>query len=70
MADILTFTGYTKLDIPADDVLNGALGELSEVLVVGHTKDGNFYIASSTADGPSILWLIENAKRSLFENIE
>lgn len=52
----------TRLDIPPDRVLEGAVGELTCVVVVGYDHDGEEYFASSTADDERILWLLERLK--------
>ena len=61
MGEVLKFTGETHADIPVADVLTGA-AELDEVLVLGWTKDGEFYAAGSMGDGPRLLWLVEKFK--------
>ena len=48
MSNVIELGGYTKLDIEPDKVLNGALGKLDQVLVLGVAKDGEFYTASSS----------------------
>jgi hypothetical protein len=58
MADILKFNGQTVGSISVESVLQGA-ASLDEILVLGWTKDGEFYAASSTGNGPDLLWLIE-----------
>ncbi len=66
MAEVLTYTGVTTLDCPAERILDlAAKADLDAAVVVGWTKDGEFYFASSVADGPEVLWLIEIAKKKL-----
>lgn len=67
MSDVVNFPGITSLDIPADQVLESAIGQLSGVLVLGYDKDGREYFASSYADGGDMLWLLERAKKELLE---
>lgn len=55
----------TKLDLNPDRVLNGAIGELESVVVLGYTKDGDEYFASSLSDGGTVLWLMERSKTKL-----
>lgn len=56
----------TKLDLPATRILEAAIEEeLESVLVVGWTKEKEIYTASSLADGGDILWLIEKFKQRL-----
>lgn len=70
MADILRFPGITKLDTDPELVLEGALGELSEVVIIGITKGGEEYFASSQASGPEVLWHLERAKKRLLQIVE
>ncbi len=68
MADLLNFNGITKLDIPVDCILSGAAeSDLQSVIVLGWDKEGEFYFASSMADGGDILWLLELTKKKLLE---
>lgn len=66
-AKILDFNGITRLDIDPDRVLSQAAGKLQGVVVVGYDKDGEFYVASSYADGGDMLWALELAKKKLLE---
>ncbi len=67
-AAIIPFTGITKLDMPADYVLEAAKqAKLSGVVIAGETEDGEEYFASSIASGPEALWLIERLKKKLLE---
>ena len=60
----------TRLDIQADTVLREAIGNLESVVIAGYDKDGNFYAASSKADGGDVLWLLELCKQRLFECVD
>lgn len=67
-ADILIFDGITRLDIPVQRVLKSAReAKMSECLIIGYDKRGEFYFASSKADGGNVLWLLEVAKKKLLE---
>jgi hypothetical protein len=56
----------TRLDIPAERVLNTALAaDLDGVVVIGQRKDGSYYFSSSIADGGDVLWQLEWAKAAL-----
>lgn len=64
--NVVRFTGVTKLDLPADRILDGAqAAALQGAVVVGYDDDGEFYFASSYADGADALWLLELAKLKL-----
>jgi len=57
-----------NLDLPAERVLGGAImAEMTECMVLGWDKDGEFYFASTSADGGTALWLMEIAKTRLME---
>lgn len=65
MAEILNFTGSTRLDIDPNDVLEAAQGKLSEVIIIGVDHDDHLYFASHTSSGPRINWLIDRVKAKL-----
>lgn len=50
MAEILMFSGITRLDLPPDRILEAAKGKLEGVLVLGYDEAGDFYAASSYAE--------------------
>lgn len=65
---VVVFPGQTKLDIPAERVLEAAkLAELTDVVIVGYDKNKEEWFASSIADGGTVLWLIERLKKQLLE---
>jgi len=70
MADIIQFDGTTRLDIPADKILQAAIGKMEKVLIAGIDKDGEEYFASSMADGGDCLWYIERFKKQLLQGDE
>ena len=70
MAKIIPFTGITKLDLPADRVLEGAMEKMEGVVLLGWTKDGLEYFASSYADGGTVMWLLERCKMRLIHEQE
>lgn len=67
-AEIILFSGITTLDLPADRLLEAALKQnLDKVVILGYLPDGEEYFASSIADGGSVLWLMEKLKKRLLE---
>lgn len=67
-ADIIDLNVVTKLDLPPEKVLNKALAAgLTEVVVIGLDPSGNFWFASSKADGGDVLWHLEIAKKRLLD---
>lgn len=67
---IIQFTGLTKHDLPPDQILEAAMGKLDEVVILGWDKEGQLYFASTKADGPNVLWLMEVAKKELLDICE
>lgn len=65
--NVIFLNNETSLDIPADRVLEAAVGELDSAVVIGYDKDGNLYTASSLADGGDVLWLLELCKNRLMK---
>jgi len=66
-AKVIDFTGVSKLDWNPDRVLEAAIGGLESVVVIGYTKDGEEYFASSIADGGTTNWLLDRCKRKLLD---
>lgn len=67
MSNVVNFHGVTRLDIPADRVVESAVGKLDKAVVIGWDKDGDFYFASSYASGPEVLWLLEKTRQKLLD---
>lgn len=67
-AKVIPLRCVTKLDLPPDRVLEGAMGQLEGVVVIGYDKDGDEYFASTYADGGEVLWLLERLKLSLLNS--
>jgi hypothetical protein len=66
VAKIINLPCVTKLDMPVDRILDGAeKGKLKQAVVIGWGEDDDFYFASSMADGPEVLWLLQIAQRKL-----
>ena len=58
----------TTLDLPASTVLAGALKtEFSELMVLGWSSDNELYVASTTSDLKSALWLLRHAERRILD---
>ncbi|KQT52207.1 MULTISPECIES: hypothetical protein [unclassified Aureimonas] len=67
MADVVAFTGITKLDTDPDRVLAEAADKLEGVVICGVGKDGDLYFASSFADGADVLWWMRRAEHALMK---
>ncbi len=71
MGDLANLDTITKLDLPAERILNYAQNaDLQSAVVIGYTEDGEFYFASSLAAGPEVLWLMELARTRLIDTAE
>jgi coenzyme F420-reducing hydrogenase delta subunit len=67
-AEIINLPCITRLDIDPQRVLTAALeAGLEGVFVMGYTKEGEVYFASSYADGGTVMWLMELAKARLLK---
>ena len=64
---VLFLNNTTRLNLPANRILQGAMDKLDSVVIAGHTKDGEEYFDSSLADGGDVLWLLERMKKKLLE---
>lgn len=68
--NVVYLGGVTKLDLPPDQILGAAMGEMEGVVILGYAKNGDEYFASSYADGGTVLWLMERAKLRLLRTDE
>lgn len=60
--NIIPISGYTKLPIDPNKVLNSAVDKLDFVFIAGIDKDGKHYFAASGSDIKETLLLIEKFK--------
>lgn len=68
MAEIVQFDGNTNHNISAETVVQSASEtDLEHAVVIGWEKSGEFYLSSSYGDMAHTLWLLEQAKRALFD---
>lgn len=66
----LTLGDNYEKEIPVDDVLKNAIGEINHnVLVMGQTENGDYYFASSSKDVGRLLILVEAFKKMLLNAI-
>ena len=65
--NVVVLNVSTTLPLPADRVLEAAVGHLESVVLLGYEPGGSTWFASSTADKREVLWMLEEAKRALFE---
>ncbi len=55
MGDVIKFNGFSTVDLPANDVLNGAVDKIKTAVVIGFDENEELYIASSMSDMPELL---------------
>ena len=60
----------TTLPLSPDQVLRAALGELTDVWVIGWNREGELYFASSTSEATDGVYVLEKAKQVLLEEPE
>lgn len=65
MGKLIPLNIETRLDVDPDRVLKEALGKMDGVVLLGWDTEGEVYLASSYADGGTVLWLVELLKRKL-----
>ena len=66
MSNVVELNCITKLDLPAGKVLDRAKdANLTGVVVIGFDEEGYEYFASSMADGPEVLWLLQRSIHKL-----
>ncbi len=71
MGDVVVLDIPTRLDVPAERVLNAALkADLKSIIIAGYDSDGGEYFASSLADGGDALWLMERFKMALLQKVD
>lgn len=64
--NVIPLGNITRLYLPTDRVLDAAKGNCSDgVVVMGFDDDGEFYFASSIADGGTVIYLLEMCKKEL-----
>lgn len=64
-ARIIPLNNVTRLDLPADRILEQAKEHMEHVVLLGWDKECELYFASSFADGGDVMWLLEKCKQAL-----
>lgn len=65
--NVVPFPGETLNDLPPDRILEAAVGKLESVLVVGVTRDKEFYLAASSGDLFQNHYFLSLATRELLD---
>ncbi|MHC3940652.1 hypothetical protein ACI0FR_01965 [Paenochrobactrum sp. BZR 201-1] len=53
-ADIIDFTGTTTLDIDPDRILQSAVGQMEQVVIIGWDKDGQTFTTHEVINGKRV----------------
>ena len=68
MGEVVSGNFVTTLNTDPQRALEGALDKgLTEVVIVGRDKDGDFYFASSQAASGEVVWFLQRAQYELFK---
>ena len=65
MGDVVDFTGITRLDIDPERIRQNIPEGMQGLVVMGYDSEGEFYFASSYADGAQAVYLAECMKHML-----
>ena len=68
--NVIPLGNVTTLDMPPDRILQQAIGEMSDVMVVGWDHDGELYVRTNFSDGGAVLWLLEKVRQELLKCTE
>lgn len=66
--NVIPLGNITRLDIPAERVLEAAKDHLEHAVILGWDSDDKLYFASTFADGGEVIWLLEKAKKELLSD--
>lgn len=72
MSDVINLCDVSNtIDLPVERVLEAALkNSLTSVIIVGYDENGDEYFASSIANGPKTLWMLERCKLRLLNIVD
>lgn len=70
-ADVIDLHATTTQDIPAERVIEGALAEgLESVVVLGFHESGEFYFGANKADVAHVLFALKWAEHRIMEAVD
>ena len=71
MGEVVILDCETRLDIPADRVLDAAKEDnLSVAMVIGHDPDGGLVLRTTTTKAKELVWLMELAKKLILDQFD
>lgn len=69
--NVVNLYEYTNDEVPPNDVLMGVINaQMDVVVVIGYTKEGGEYFASSTGNHETTNWLLDVAKMRLMKTYD
>jgi len=71
MSKVLPFKNIAPIDHSIDSLrvlIDKDLDDLESVVIMGYTKQGDEFFATTFADGGNVLWLVERLKSHLLES--
>lgn len=69
--NVVMFDGPTKLDLPPERIIGAASEvDLESVIIVGQTKGGELYLASSDGDLAAVHWWLTLAAKRVVDMAE
>lgn len=64
--NVVLWPGVTRVDTSPEQVLKRVVdADLEHIVVMGYTKEGAEFFASTYAGGPDVLWLLQRAVHKL-----
>ena len=71
MGEVVILDCETRLDIPADRVLDAAKEDnLSVAMVIGYDPDGELVLRTTTTKAKELVWLMELAKKLILDQFD
>ena len=71
MGEVVILDCETRLDIPADRVLDAAKEDnLSVAMVIGYDPDGGLVLRTTTTKTKELVWLMELAKKLILDQFD
>ena len=71
MGEVVILDCETRLDIPADRVLDAAKEDnLSVAMVIGYDPDGGLVLRTTTTKAKDLVWLMELAKKLILDQFD
>lgn len=71
MGEVVILDCETRLDIPADRVLDAAKEDnLSVAMVIGYDPDGGLVLRTTTTKAKELVWLMELAKKLILDQFD